>query len=90
MAKVIVVPVIRREDYNAFQRDVGPTLANSYDEWTALFSAEVDSARQQGKTVVETEVRYGEFIRYCIANGLKPDPMTLLDFVGRQKRLGEA
>ena len=33
MTKVFVTPVIRREDYDAFRRDVGSTLAHIYDEF---------------------------------------------------------
>ena len=89
MPKIFVLPVIRREDYEAFRRDVGPNLANSYDEWTNIFSGEVAEARRLGKTVVEVPVEYNEFTRYCAANGKKPNPQTLLDFVAHRPR-GEA
>jgi len=37
---VFIIPVIRREDYDAFRRDVGAKLANTYDEWAKLFEKE--------------------------------------------------
>ena len=89
MTKVFVLPVIRREDYDAFRRDVGPNLSNTYDEWAKLLANEVAEARRIGKTVVEAEVNYDEFTRYCRTTGKKPDPMVLLDFA-MHRPLGEA
>ena len=89
MTKVFVIPVIRRNDYDAFRHDVGSTLANTYDEWVKLLTKEVAEARQSGKTVVEAEVNYDEFTAYCRANGKKPDPMVLLEFAAHRPR-GEA
>jgi len=90
MPKIFVLPVIRREDYAAFRRDVGPALASTYEEWVSLFAKEVAAARGAGKTVVEIVVNYGDFERYCSTNGYRPDPIVLLDFAKTQKRLGEA
>jgi hypothetical protein len=89
MAKLFVLPVIRRQDYDAFRRDVGPNLATSYDEWARLLANEVAEARRIGKTVVEAEVNYDEFTRYCRTSGKKADPMTLLEFA-MHRPLGEA
>jgi hypothetical protein len=89
MTKIFVIPVIRREDYEAFRRDVGSKLANTYDEWMQLLSNEVAEARRNGKTVVEAEVNYDEFRRYCGTTGKKPDPMVLLEFAAHRP-LGEA
>ena len=89
MTKVFVIPVIRREDFDAFRRDVGSTLANTYDEWVRLLAKEVAEARRNGKTVVEVEVNYDEFERYCRTTGKKPDPMVLLEFAAHRP-LGEA
>jgi hypothetical protein len=87
--KVFVLPVIRRQDYDAFRRDVGANLAKTYDEWVALFAGEVAEARRIGKTVIEAEVNYDDFTRYCRTNGKKPDPMSLLEFA-MHRPLGEA
>jgi hypothetical protein len=89
MPKVFVLPVIRREDYDAFRRDVGANLAATYDEWAKLFDREVAEARKSGKTVVEAAVDYDAFTRYCRDSGKKPDPQLLLQFA-IQKPLGEA
>jgi hypothetical protein len=89
MTKVFVIPVIRREDYDAFRRDVGSTLAHTYDEWVKLLAKEVAEARKSGKTVVEADVNYDEFKRYCRTAGKKPDPLVLLEFAAHRP-LGEA
>ena len=89
MAKVFVLPVIRRQDYDAFRRDAGPNLVSPYDEWTKLFASEIAEARRLGKTVVEAEVNYDEFTKYCRATGKKPDPVSLLEFA-MHRPLGEA
>ena len=86
MTKVFVLPVIRRQDYDAFRRNIGPNLADSYDEWAKLFANEVAEARRLGKTIVEAEINYEEFIRYCSANAKKPDPMVLLEFAIHRPR----
>jgi hypothetical protein len=89
MANVFIIPVIRREDYDAFLRDVGPNLADTYDEWAKLFAKEVAEARRLGNTVIETVVNYDEFVRYCATYRQKPDPQILLNFV-RSKPIAEA
>ena len=90
MPKTFIFPVIRREDYDAFRRDVGPNLADSYDEWAKLCAGEVAEARLQGRDVVLAPINYEEFARYCRANGKRPDSKTLLDFAIANKPDGEA
>lgn len=90
MPKVIVLPAIRREDYDAFKRDIRLNHAETFDEWTRLFTSEVAEARRQGKTVIEVLVKYDEFTRYCRANEKKPSPQSLLDFAISTKPVGEA
>ena len=90
MPKVFVLPVISREDYDAFRRDVGLNLADTYDEWTRLLAGEVAEARLQGRNVILAPINYDEFTRYCHANGKKPDPQILLDFAISTKPEGEA
>jgi len=89
MAKIFVMPVICREDYDAFRRDVGSNLADTYDQWAKLFADEVADARRSGKTVIEVAINYSEFASYCHANGKKPDAQTLLNFAAHRPR-GEA
>ena len=36
MTKAFVISVIRREDYDAFRRDAGLRLSDTYDEWAKL------------------------------------------------------
>ena len=90
MTRVFVVPVIRREDYDAFRRDIGQNLADTYDEWAKLFADELAEARRQGKTVIEAIVHYDEFLAFCVANGHKPNPQILLDFAIRKRPVLEA
>jgi hypothetical protein len=90
MPNVFVLPVIRREDHDAFRRDVGPNLTDSYDEWAKLCAGEVADARLQGRNVVLAPINYDEFTRYCHAKGKKPDSQTLLDFAISTKPDGEA
>jgi hypothetical protein len=89
MTKVFVLPIIGRKDYDAFRRDLGSKLAGTYDEWAKLLSNEADAARRLGKTVVEVDIDYDEFTRYCVASGKKPGPLVLLQFA-IHKPLGEA
>ena len=88
MTKVFVIPVICREDYDAFRRDAGPNLADTYDEWEKLFAQEVAEARRLGNTVVETVINYDEFTRFCVMNGRRPDPQILANFA-RSKPIAE-
>jgi len=90
MPEVFVLPVIRREVYDAFRRDVGQKLAATYDEWTKLFANEIAEARRIGKNVILAQVNYEEFTQYCRANGKRPDAQILLDFAISTKPDGEA
>ena len=90
MPKVFVLPVIRREDYEAFRRDIRPNLAETFDEWTKLFANEIAEARRLGKNVILAQVNYDEYTRHCRANRKKPDPQSLLDFAISKKPVGEA
>jgi len=83
------LPVVRREDYDSFRRDVGLNLTTTFDQWTELLESEAAEARRQGRTVVETEINYTEFKEFCSKNGLKPDPQTILEFA-THRPLGEA
>ena len=89
MTKAFVIPVIRREDYDAFRRDAGLKLSDSYDEWAKLFAKEIAEARRLGDTIIEAVVDYDEFTRHCATHGYKPDPQILLNFV-RSKPIAEA
>jgi hypothetical protein len=90
MPKVFVLPVISREDYDAFRRDVGLNFADSCDEWAKLCASEVAEARLQGRNVVLAPINYEAFTQYCHANGKKPDPQILLDFAISTKPVREA
>jgi trehalose-6-phosphate synthase len=54
MAKeLFVLPVFNPAQYDAFRREIGANLADTYDEWCKLFADEVSEAMRQGDTVVE-------------------------------------
>jgi hypothetical protein len=89
MGQLFVLPIIRPEDYNAFKRDIGHHIANTYEEWAKLVAGEVAKARQDGKTVIERVVDYDDFVRYCRVVGKLPDAAVLLQFAAHTP-LGEA
>lgn len=89
MGQLYVLPIIRPEDYNAFRRDMGYNIANTYEEWAKLVAVEVAKARQDGKTVIERVVAYDDFVRYCRGVGKIPDAAVLLHFAAHTP-LGEA
>ena len=89
MGHLFVLPIIRPEDYNAFRRDIGHHIANTYEEWAKLVASEVAQARRDGKTVIERVIDYDDFIRYCRRNEKTPDAAVLLQFAAH-KPLGEA
>ena len=72
MPMVFPLPVIRPEDYDAFRREVGSDLADTYDEWLDLHREQVDEARRRGDPVAEIEVKLDEFIGFCRATGTSP------------------
>jgi hypothetical protein len=89
LAHVFVLPVIRREDFDTFKRDVGLNPTTTFDQWQKLFESEAAGARRQGRTVLETEINYTEFKQFCSNSGRKPTPQTLLEFAMHRPR-GEA
>ena len=80
MPMVFPFPVILPDDYEAFRREVGSDLADTYDEWLNLHREQIDETRRRGDTVAEIEVQFDEFIAFCLATGATPDAKTLLDF----------
>jgi hypothetical protein len=89
-SKAFVFPVISRKDYNAFRRDVGPNLADTYDQWSNRFANDLAEAEKRGYAVVDVEIKYGELIEYCRINRRNPDPQTLLDFTNYKRAEREA
>jgi hypothetical protein len=80
MPKVFLLPILRPHQYDAFRREIGLDLANSYDEWAKLFADDLAKAQRRGDSTFEVEVDYDEFIRYCSAEGHKPDAELLRRF----------
>lgn len=75
-----ILPVLREKDYDAFRRDIGPDLANTYDEWAKLFADDLAKAKRRGETTIKVEVNYDEFIRFCRAEGHEPNSELLRRF----------
>jgi hypothetical protein len=69
LARVFVLPVIRREDCDAFKRDAGLVPTTTFERWTKLLESEAAEARRQGKTVVEAEINYTDFKLFCARTG---------------------
>lgn len=90
LTSVFVIPVICREDFASFARDLGLASKQTFEDWSKLLAGELAEARAQGKTIIEAEVRYAEFSEYCAKRSRKPDAMLLLEFVSRPKPLSEA
>jgi hypothetical protein len=80
MTMVFPIPIIPKHQYDAFRRDVGPDLADTYDEWFEFVRKHRSERLRQGETLVDVEVDYDEFTRFCAATGTKPTAKTLLDF----------
>ena len=74
------VPILRRDQYEAFRREVGPDLADTYDEWLKLIGDRRTEALRRGETLVEVEVNFDKFIEFCRTRGTSPNLKTLRDF----------
>lgn len=84
---IFTLPIIRREQYDAFRRDLGPDLADTYDEWAKLFADELGKAKRRGDSLVEIEIDYDQFIRYCRTEGQQPNAEILRRFAVKQSTL---
>lgn len=85
MARAIfTLPILHREDYDAFRRDVGPDLADTYDEWMEFFAEQRDEAVRRGETVIDVQINHHEFIRFCRASGAHPNLKLMLDFAANK------
>jgi hypothetical protein len=82
---LFVLPVVPERDYDAFRRDVGPNLPDTYNEWRKIFLHDLANAVRQGKNIVEVEVHYDEFMAHCATNGLKHNAQALLDLAERKR-----
>lgn len=77
----IYLPVIEKEDYESFQKLLGPRLSFSYDDWHKLSYAYWHADhRQEGETIVQIRVTPDEFSRYLIKNPTANDLKGLLAF----------
>jgi hypothetical protein len=65
MATVFSVPVLRPEQYDAFRRDLGSDLADTYDGWLEFVHKHRSERLRQGGTLVDVEVDHDQFVRFC-------------------------
>jgi hypothetical protein len=85
MAKAIfTLPILHREDYDAFRRDLGADLADTYDKWMEFYAEQRDQAIKRGERVIDVQVNHHEFIRFCRSTGAQPDLKLLLEFADRK------
>jgi hypothetical protein len=75
--RTMVFPVFTPEQYDAFRKEIGPDLADSYDEWLKLHREQCDEAIQRGEAWVQIELKYDEFLAYCRATGAPADMNTI-------------
>ncbi len=80
MATSFPIPLIRPEYYNAFKREVGPDLADTYDKWRDLHAKDSAERIRRGESLVEIHVDPYEFIRFVQLRGVAGNLKTLLDF----------
>jgi hypothetical protein len=73
-------PVFTPEQYDAFRQEIGPDLADTYDEWLKLHREQCNEAIRRGETWVEIEVKFDEFVAFCRATGAPTNADTLLKF----------
>lgn len=77
---VYPLPVFTPDQYAAFRKEIGPDLADSYDEWLKLHREQCDEANRRGESWVQIEVKFDEFVAFCRATGTPANTDTLLKF----------
>jgi len=74
------VPVMSEKQYQSFRREIGPDLADTYDEWLKFLGDKRAEAIRRGESVIEVEVDFDQFIAFCGAQWRSRDLKALLDF----------
>ncbi len=73
------LPIIRPEEHQSFRDTIGPDIADTYNEWLKLHAQEINEHLRRGETIVEIEVEFDEFIRFCRARDTTPNKKALHD-----------
>lgn len=84
----MVLPVFTPEQYDAFRKEIGADLADSYDEWLKLHREQCEEAIQRGEQWVQIEVKFDEFVAYCRATGAPAD-MNMIRLFSVKKSQGD-
>jgi hypothetical protein len=74
------IPILRRNQYEAFRREVGSDLANTYDGWLEYLGDRRVEATKRGETMVEVEIDFDHFMMFCRTRGRNPNLKALLYF----------
>jgi hypothetical protein len=74
------IPLIHRQDYDAFRRLMGADLPHTYDEWLKLHGEYGTGLLKQGHNTRQIEVHLDEFSRFCRSRNVNANRKTLLDF----------
>ena len=74
------LPIILKEDYEAFQRILHPNLPDTHNEWFYLHAKERADYEGRRHTVIEVEVNPNEFTGFLNARGDKANLHTLGTF----------
>jgi len=64
---IVYIPVIRADDYHAFERILRPHMPHTFDAWGELLTKKAAKAMGQGDTVRNVKVDPDEFARYLNA-----------------------
>jgi len=90
MSKLFVLPIFPESDYDAFRREVDQALPATHGQWREIYSAMVDEAVKKGNVVIEIEVRFAEFMAFCVKNSRSASPQVILEFVQFKQNLWAA
>ena len=75
--RAMILPVFTPDQYDAFRKEIGTDLADSYDEWLKLHREQIEQAVQRGEQWVQIEVKFDEFVAHCRATGAPADMNTI-------------
>jgi hypothetical protein len=80
VTKIFPFPVLSPKACASFRGQVGPQLADIYDEWREVHREQCDSALQRGDTLAEIEVNADALERFGRTTGKVPNLKNLLYF----------
>ena len=75
------LPVISRNDYDAFRSILHTDLPGTYDEWFQLHAEHRADLQRKGHVVREIDIYSNEFAGYLAVRGYRANLATLRNFV---------